>query len=476
MKRTAGRKLPVAVLGLWLLGIGDAWGAQRPNIVIINTDDHAQWAVGAYGNRDVRTPNIDQLAARGMRFSRAFTKPVCSPSRAMLLTGKYSHHLGIPDYIPYGNPVHVDNGLPAGTATIASVLKTAGYSTALVGKWHLGYGDKYYPGKFGFDVAEGYRYIAPGKQLQNVGKIPFLVDGQEVMRFRHDPLHTDILIDRAIQFVRTNHAKPFFLFLNTYVPHLPWKFVPEQDTAQYRDQAVAIPDMSHFPEANTTAEEVRDLRRQYYANITCADRNLGRLLAVLNELGLTANTMVIFWGDNGFNVGDHGLLGKGNARLLQNRDRRPNMFDNSVLVPFIVRWPGVVAPASTSNALVATIDILPTIMEVTGIRTPLQLDGQSLLPLLKANAPTEWRDAWCDTYDMLYLDEAHMRMIRTHDWKLVLYLDADGKPLAGKGHELFDLKKDPDELANLYGQACAKVIQQSLEARLRRWMREQKVL
>jgi len=149
-----------------------AAATKRPNVLLIYTDDHAQWAVGAYGNKDVHTPTMDRLATEGVRFTQGFTKTVCSPSRAMLLTGQYSHRLGIQDYIPYGNPVHIDNGLPAGTVTIASVLKSVGYTTGLVGKWHLGYGEKYYPRRFGFDTATGYRYIAPGKRYKHGGRIP----------------------------------------------------------------------------------------------------------------------------------------------------------------------------------------------------------------------------------------------------------------------------------------------------------------
>lgn len=473
MKRIA------AILSISVLACGFAVRAaaaeRRPNVILIYTDDHAQWAVGAYGNKEICTPNIDRLAAEGMRFDRAFTKAVCSPSRAMVLSGQYSHRLGIPDYIPYGNPIHATNGLPAGTPTIASVLKPLGYQSALIGKWHLGYGPKYYPELFGFDRAEGYRFVAPGTSYPNPGAIPYLVDGEPRLRFRNDPQHTDVLADRAIDFVRANRDKPFFLFLSTYVPHLPWKFVPEEDFALYRDRQLSVPDPSRFPEAEADEEEVRELTRQYYANITCADRNVGRLLAALDELKLAGNTIVIFIGDNGFAVGQHGLLGKGNAMILgpDKTRRRPNMFDTSVLVPFIVRWPGVVKPGSTSDALVSTIDVLPTLIDVTS--TPagkkLRLDGRSLLPLLTQEAGAKWRDVYCDTYDMIYLDEAHMRMVRTDRWKLVWYLDAKGRPLASHQHELFDLKSDPQELTNLYGQTPVAQVQARLESRLAEWMR-----
>ena len=167
--------------------------------------------------------------------------------------------------------------------------------------------------------------------------------------------------------------------------------MPEEDEAHYKNKNVAIPDLAQFPEAKATDEQVRDLTRQYYANVTCADRNIGRVLKTLDETGLADNTIVIFIGDNGFMVGQSGLLGKGNAGHLEiNNDgrtlrtsTRANMFDDSVLVPFIIRWPGVVKPGSTSKALVSTIDILPTLSEIAGVKTPLKTDGRSLVPILK---------------------------------------------------------------------------------------------
>lgn len=460
----------------------------RPNVLLVFTDDHARWALGAYGNDEIHTPHLDRLAAGGMRFDRGFTKPVCSPSRAMLLTGLYSHRLSIPDYIPYGNPVHADNGLPDGTSTIASVLKSAGYATGLVGKWHLGYGERYYPERYGFDVAEGFRYVAPGLKLGGTGNIPYRFGEREVMRFNLDPEHTDVLADRAIHFIEQNADRPFFLYFSLYRPHLPWGPVAERDYAHYKDKKLTVPDVRQFENVNATEEALREQMRLYYANVTSADRNIGRVLDTLDELKLTDHTLVIFIGDNGFNVGQHGMLGKGNARVLEldergkisnNLGRRPNMFDHSANVPFIVRWPGVVEAGSSSSAMVSTIDILPTLVEITGAQAgrDLPLDGQSLLPLLgaKANEDLEdpWRDAWIDTYDMLYLDETHMRMIRTARWKLVLYHDAQEQPLAnGARHELFDLEADPEERKNLYRDSSVVEIRDGLAARLKAWMRD----
>ena len=306
--------------------------------------------------------------------------------------------------------------------------------------------------------------------------MPSIVDGKEVFGFRNQQ-QTDILTDRAIHFVRRHREKPFFLFFNPFVTHQGyWSTVPDEDLARYRDKPLTVPDLSPFPEAKMTEEELRRLMRVYYGAITCADRNLGRLLAALDDLSLARNTMFIFMADNGMNLGQHGLIGKGNASVLGSKPPiyRPNMFDHSVLVPFIVRWPGVVKAGAASDAFVSTIDILPTLMAEAGAgagQNP-KLDGRSLLPLLKRERGVEWREAYSDTYDMIYLDESHMRMIRTDRWKLVLHFDADGRPQdGGKHHELFDLQSDPEELVNLYGQPSVAEIQERLDEQLHVWMR-----
>ncbi|MBI4662435.1 MAG: sulfatase-like hydrolase/transferase [Verrucomicrobia bacterium] len=446
----------------------------------MNTDDQAQWTIGAYGNSEVITPNMDRLAHEGMRFTQAFSKPVCSPSRAMLLTGQYSHRLGIPDYIPYGNPLYAENGLPVGTPTIASVLKGGGYTTALIGKWHVGYGEKYFPEHFGFDVAECYEYVPPGKKYAGYHQVPEVVDGQLVFGLLKNKRLTDILADRAIHFVRENRGKPFFLYLAIYEPHQTvWDAVPDEDLAHYNKRPLTVPDISPFSDAQIDQTTLRKLMATYYGAVTCADRNLGRLLAVLDELKLSDNTLIVFMSDNGMNLGHHGLIGKGNAAFLGTNRRRPNIFDHSNVVPLIVRWPGVVRPGQTNNALVSSLDILPTLMAITGAGAgqKMQLDGRSLLPLFKGERDTNWRNFYCDTYDMIYLgnhgEKPYMRMIRTDQWKLNLFLDAAGQPLDnGNRHELFDLKSDREELTNLYGRPAVATIKQQLETQLRAWMRE----
>lgn len=463
-----------------------------PNVIIIYTDDQAQWAMGAYGNEDIYTPNMDRLAAEGMRFTRGFSKPVCSPSRVMLLTGCFSHRFNVPDYIQPES----ERGLTKGTPTIATLLKSKGYTTGLFGKWHLGYGENFYPELFGFDVAEGFRYEAPGQEW-GAAEMLTPINGEYfkfIKEFRSNPLTTDILVQRAINFIHTNQEKPFFLYLATHLPHLPWHPVPECDEDVYRDKPLSVPDTSTF--TGITGETVKNstlqrATREYYACVTNVDRNIGKLLDVLDKEDLTDNTVVILIGDNGFMIGHHGLFGKGNARNMYVNDKgsyggrehgtRPNMFDNSILVPFVVRWPGVVSPGSSNDAMVSTIDVLPTLTEFNGINTQQMLiDGKSMLPLFREEQNPEWRSDYFDTYDMIHLgdngEKPFMRMIRTDDWKFVLYHDENGNPLdSGARHELYDLQSDPDEHTNVYGKEAVSEIQEELFNKLKKWMQENKL-
>jgi arylsulfatase A-like enzyme len=258
-----------------------AHAADQPNVVVLLADDLGYQDVGCYGG-PVKTPAIDQLAAGGLRFTDFYSGcAVCSPSRAMLMTGQYSHRYDIPDYIL--PPAKSDRGLPVGTPTIASVLKKKGYVTGLIGKWHLGYGEKYYPKLFGFDIAEGFRYVAPGKQW-SISEMLFPIDGEYLEKFRSNPQHTDILAERAINFIRNNHQKPFFLYLATYLPHLPWQPVPEEDRTHYIDKPLLVPDNSIFTgitRESITNRKLQNLTREYYACVSCVDRNIGKVLNVL---------------------------------------------------------------------------------------------------------------------------------------------------------------------------------------------------
>ena len=429
--------------------------SKKPNILFIDTDDQAQWAVGAYGNEDIFTPNMDLLAKEGILFTRAFTTPVCSPSRAMVMTGCYANQVSVSDWISPQETI----GMDPDKTTIAEVLRDAGYTTGLIGKWHLGKEKEFHPTRRGFDYFMGF--LEGGNKPLN----PTLeVNGknQEVKGFL-----TDILADDAIKFIGTKRDKPFALFFHNRAPHKRYLPVPDEDIAHYENKKLKVPDLKEYPEINDfTEEQLQKEYREYYASISSVDRNIGRLLAELKDLGIEEKTVVIFIGDNGYNLGRHGLETKGNAIFLGTKKRRPNMFDSSVLVPLIIKWPSVVHPGTVTGAMVSSIDFFPTLMEIAGVKKSQDhtFEGMSMVPLLRGEKPEKWRTEIYGLYDMHHGAEANMRMIRTEKWKLVLHLEEGGE------NELYNIKNDPDEVKNLYGEKSIIDSQNQLENQLRNWM------
>ncbi len=430
---------------------------KKPNILFINTDDQAQWAVGAYGNDDIHTPNMDRLAKEGMLFKYAFTTPVCSPSRAMVMAGCYSHQVGIDDWISSKETI----GFPPNRKSIADMLRENGYITGLIGKWHLGKEEEYHPKRHGFDYFMGF--LEGGNNPLN----PTLEVNDKKQEL--EGYLTDILGEDAVKFIRTysNSDKPFALFFHTRAPHKPYMPVPDEDMAHYKDKKFKVPDIRSYSEIKDfTEEHLQKMYCEYYASITSVDRNIGYLLEELENLAIEDNTIVIFTGDNGYNLGRHGLETKGNAIFLGTKTRRPNMFDSSVLVPLIIRYPSVVKPATICEEMVSSIDYFPTFMEIAGAKQTkeLKLEGISMMPLLKGEKPDNWHNAVFDGYDMHHGATANMRMIRTKDWKLILHFEESSK------NELYDLKNDPGELKNLYDNESYSNIQKQLESRLKEWI------
>ena len=448
-------RIPI-LLWVMMLARSAVCAPYHPNILFIYTDDQAKWTVGAYGNRECVTPNMDRLAREGIRFTHAYTKPVCSPSRAMLLTGRYSHHVGIHDFIQRD----ILNGLSPQTTTVAEVLRAAGYATGLIGKWHLGHKAEHFPTRHGFDYFMGFN--DGGTRPLN----PTLYKGGQYRDFQG--YLADIITDDALAFIGRNRHRPFALFLFTRAPHTKYVPVPDEDMAHYLGRRLTTPHVEGISE-----DRLQRLTREYYASVTQVDRNIGRLLEGLQRLELEDRTLVVFTSDNGYNLGHHdGLEGKGNGKQITAPLRRPNMWDTSIMVPLIVRWPAVIQPGTTSDSLVSLMDIFPTFLDILDIERPgLKLDGTSLLPLLQGHQPAQWREALYDAYDMhaysRYLgSEDSMRMIRTRDWKLVLHLKK------AEAHELYDLERDPGEHQNLYGLPAAASMQQDLERRLYTWMQQ----
>lgn len=440
--------------------------SRPPNLLFVLTDDQAQWAAGAYGNPDIVTPNIDGLAREGMRFTRAMTCPVCSPSRGMILTGKYPHQIGLDDYIG-----EETEGISPDVPLLSEVFKSAGYTTALFGKWHLGMQPEHHPNRRGFDVFLGGR----GGGFAN--KDAVLEDNRGAQRFPGFAI--EVLTEHALQFMRQHRDRPFALFFHTREPHLPYLPVPEEASKPYRGKRLNVPEVEGVPR-----ERIEEEYRAYYTAITAIDLALGRLLGELDTLGLAGDTIVVFMGDNGYMIGQHGLETKGNAwRIVPQggtvigtqilgdpQQRRPNMFDLSILVPLIIRWRGEVRDGSSCDRLVTSCDLFPTFVDILKraglpVSANLKTEGKSLLPLLRGER-VDWRKSAFLLYDMHHGATAHMRMVRTERWKLVWHLEEGGE------HEMYDLQHDPGEEHNLYNNPKAREAQNELEQMLRAWQKE----
>jgi uncharacterized sulfatase len=424
-------------------------------VIAIVTDDQGRWAMGAYGNQQVHTPNMDRIAREGALFENAFTvTPVCSPSRAGYMSGRWPTQVGITDWIA---PAEADAGAGLGAMTWPQALQSAGYRTALIGKWHLGTQPRFHPTKLGFDHFMGF--LGGGNRPMN----PLLeVQGRETQLKGSLP---DLLVDDAIQFVRQNRSQPFALCLHFRAPHLPYGPVPEEDMAHYKGVDIDVPDLPALD-----AQQVKQTTRDYYASIASVDRNIGRLLALLDELKLADNTLVSFTSDHGYNEGRHYVKTKGNASWMAGGiagPMRPNMWDTSVRIPLAVRWPKVVKPGTRISDYVSNLDTFRTMLGATGVPVPqdCQALGVDTSPLLRGESLPP-REAIFAQYDLHNSGLAYMRMIRTPKWKLVKFYKANNMD------ELYDLENDPDETRNLLrGPGARRQQAERLEKQLVEWQR-----
>lgn len=435
--------------------------ARRPNILLIVSDDHAAHALSCYGGKLDRTPGLDRLAAEGMRFDRAFvTNALCGPSRATMLTGKYSHVNGF---------ARNEQKFDATQWTVARALQQAGYATAAVGKWHLDAN----PVDAGFDrgvVLPGQgRYTDPF----------FLVDGK---RTKVDGYTSERITDFAIQWLEERPAdKPFFMFLGHKAPHREWT-PPPHLLAEYRNRTFAEPATLFDDHATrtdaariATMTVARDLTRtdvkmdvpqglegaervrwhyqryiqDYLATARGMDEQVGRLLAWMDEHGLAEDTIVVYTSDNGFFLGDHGFY-----------DKR-FMYEESMRVPLLVRWPGKVAPGSVQQAMALNTDFAATMLEAAGAEAPQDLQGRSLVPLLQGAEPEGWRDAaYYHYYEHLSTHNVHEHYgVRTATHKLIRFPHLDA-------WELYDLTADPGEMVNVAADPAHAAVRAQLEQRL----------
>ncbi|PWJ58694.1 putative sulfatase [Dyadobacter jejuensis] len=458
------------VLVLCLLLAAQSHGQKRPNIIFILTDDQAAWAQGQYQGSQAITPNMDRIAQEGVYLSNAFVvTPVCSPSRASLLTSRYGYELGIDDWINEKGRsltgIEPGLGIDAALPTWPKALAKAGYHTGLIGKWHLGSLDESHPTVLGYQEFSGFR--EGGTKTENP---IFEIKGESQQM---NGLTEDLLTDLALEFVDNHQSSPFALSLHFRAPHTNWLPVRPEDAAPFKSKNISIPE-PNFPDLDTA--RTKSMMRDYLSSVKCVDRNLGRLLNRLDSLGLAENTILIFTSDHGYNMGHNGIWHKGNGHWLLNHpvaspnpnipvDQRPNLYDNSLRVPAMIRWPGKIQPGTVLNHTVANIDWYPTILDMVGVTIPLQdtIRGKSFNQfLLGKSSGQRWDEDLFAVYTTKHQSKTQMRMYRTNKYKLIRDF------LNPERDEFYDLESDPQEHINLIHSTDKRIIAQikTLDKRL----------
>ena len=415
-RRRVLKALPALALASYVRSAGAAVSkGERPNIVFILADDMGHADLGVYGASDWKTPNLDRLAADGLRFTQAYANSaVCSATRFALITGRYQYRLrgGLEEPIAGASDVI---GLPPSHPTLPSLLKKQGYGTALIGKWHLGYLPTFGPLKSGYDSFFGnyggaidYFTHKPGvgpqvKEDLYEGEVPVHQIGY----------YTDLLGDRAVDFVKKQQAgKPFFLSLHYTAPHWPWEGPGDEQVSR------EIGNIFHYDGGSVEV---------YGRMVSGLDSSIGRVLAALEQQGLADNTIVIFTSDNG---------GERFSKTWPLTGQKTELLEGGIRVPAIVRWPGRIAPGQVSQQVAISMDWLPTLLAAAGGAPDpaYPTDGQNLLPVLLGTGPDTPRT-------LLWRYKANaQRAVRAGNWK---YLR-----IAGNEY-LFDVVVDQRERANL---------------------------
>lgn len=438
----------VNVILLYFLGALALNAAEKLNIICVVTDDQSLWSVSCYGQQDIKTPHIDSLAEDGALFTNAFVNaPVCSPSRATFLTGKHNSRLGVTDWLSGGQAAK--SGIDKENITWVELLRQNGYATGLIGKWHLGTGARSLPQANGFDYFEGNLSggWSPNKNVftNQDGEIR-KIDGHSV----------NVCTDLALEFLKKNRAAPFALLVHYREPHAPYGPMPEVDENSTRGLKPKLP---IYPNLKPSAQK---LMRDYLTAVKAIDRSLGRILKQVDDLGLSENTIILFTSDHGYNMGHHGLRYKGNGYSLTTDQSgcRPNMFESSIRVPLLVRWPGVTQGGVTINQMTANVDTFASVLGILGVANIPENDGYDFSQLLRRESPSEWRDFVFGQYTMVNDAKHSMRMLRNSEWKLIRHYKTTGMD------ELYHLKSDPNEEVNLYDHPERKQIRERLQRQL----------
>lgn len=454
--------------------------SERPNLVFIMSDDHAAHAISAYGSRINQTPHLDRIAAEGARLDAAFcTNSICAPSRAAILTGTYNHVNGV---------TTLDTPLDNTLWTFPAELGAAGWQTAMIGKWHLGHGAAADP--IGFD----HWRVLPGQGHYH-NPVMLEADGKVVERGGYV---TDLITDDCIDWIDgRDPERPFALFCHHKAPHRTWEPSREHFT-MYEDETIPFPDTFRddlagraeviqavrmrmmdldpiidlgavVPDGLTEDEEI-DWRYQRYVKrylrcVASIDDNVGRLLDHLDASGLADNTVVVYTSDQGFFLGDHGWFDK---RL---------MYEESLQMPLLVRYPAAIDAGSVINDIVVNVDFAATLLDLCGVETLADLQGRSFAPLLRGEQIEDWPTSMYYRYwmhrDGSHLCPAHYG-VRSQTHKLICYyndpLDQPGAngPADPMEWELFDLVADPLEVDNVWDKPEYASVQAELLAELAR--------
>ena len=439
--RSLNRSLSFIAVALTLVaGLKPAPGAEnKPNIVYIVADDLGWKDVGFNGCADIKTPNIDKLAATGAKLSQFYVQPMCTPTRAALITGRYLFRYGLQTIVI---PTAVGYGLDTTEWLMPQCLKEAGYKTAIIGKWHLGHADKkYWPKQRGFD----YQYGAMIGELDYFthdehGVLDWFRDNKPV---REEGYTTNLIGDDAVKYINAQDPnKPFYLYLTFNAPHTPYQ-APKEYIAKYA--GIADP-----------------TRRTYAAMVDCLDENIGKVVAALDERGLRDNTLILFHSDNGGTrskmfTGQMADVSKINLPCDNGpyRDGKGSLYEGGTRVCALANWPGHIPAGITVNEMIHVVDMYPTLAKLAAASTAKckPLDGMDVWPTISEGKPSP-------RTEFIYNVEPFRGAVRQGDWKLVW------RTVLPSNVELYNLAEDPYEKNNLAAVHPDKVaaMQQRLEA------------
>ena len=410
----------------------------KPNIVFIMADDLGYGELGCYSCQDIHTPNIDFLAEEGVRFTDFYANaPVCSPTRAALLTGRYQQRLGMDDALSYQE---MGRGLAVDGETIADALKSAGYSTGLFGKWHVGYDFERRPLQQGFDYFFGilggnHHYF---KHMDRIGVYDLWFGNDTIIRNGYT---THLITEEAIEFIEDNKEYPFFLYLSHLAPHFPY-LGPMDSLKDVRP--------------NHKSWQKEEDPQTYISMVEYMDSEIGRVLEKIKKLGLSDRTLVVFTSDNG---GAHYAPYNRNAPF---SGYKASLWEGGIRVPCIVRWPGVLPAGEVTTQVGITMDWTATFRRLAGLDSNLEEDGIDLMPILAGNKPWQERTLyWRVKSGPIRKVESEFWAVRQGEWKLLIEQNDSSDTY------LFNLKNDPGETTNLKNNH-AEVVKQ-LKGQLDTW-------